>query len=405
MQIRSPFETLIRKPLRHFTFSFLLCVGWAFLVSADERIRGEFEHQDGLMIGCSEMLRDLPELFVDLAEHTSHRIPLIALVNNVAEYEEALNLLQENGVASSHVHFFESHHDTMWTRDYGPRILERDGERPIVLDAQYEESRSWDDDLPARFAASTTLQHRLVPLGIEGGNLLLNGKGLALTAGYPPNAELFTAEEQAAFIASLKSFYRLNQVVVLENLIGEPTGHVDMFATFTDSHTVIVGQYREQYDPENAAILNRNAERLSQVETPEGPLTVLRIPMPPNEDDVWRSYTNVVFANGVLLVPIYPGIDPAGRLAALKTFSTALPNWDVKTIDASGVIQSEGALHCVVMNLGHLGVPLNFPPPTRLPDDDDLPWTPDWDLETKRILAALDEADSNISPPPNTTIR
>jgi agmatine/peptidylarginine deiminase len=152
---------------------------------------------------------------------------------------------------------------------------------------------------------------------------------------------------------------------MLESLVGERTGHVDMFATFTSPTTVLVGAYTEEQDPDNAAILDRNAARLSQVRTSQGPLRVVRIPMPPHDNNTWRTYTNVVYANGVVLVPIYPSLDHAGRRLALEIFSKELPTWKVVGIDATEIIEIDGALHCMTMNLGAIGQLPAFPEPRR----------------------------------------
>jgi hypothetical protein len=147
--------------------------------------------------------------------------------------------------------------------------------------------------------------------------------------------------------------------VFLEPLVGEQTGHVDMFATFVSSDVVVVGEYSPDADPLNAEILDRNAQRLAAVRTSRGPLRVLRIPMPPHTLDVWRTYTNVLFANGTLVVPTYPGIDPQGEAEALAIYKHLLPGWTVVGVDCNRLIEWGGAVHCVTRNLCRL--PAQFP--------------------------------------------
>jgi len=104
---------------------------------------------------------------------------------------------------------------------------------------------------------------------------------------------------------------------------------------------------------------------LSQVRTRKGPLRVVRIPMPPHCNNIWRTYTNVVYANGVVLVPIYPSLDHAGRRRAFEIFSKELPTWKVVGVDATDIIEMDGALHCMTMNLGAIGQLPAFPEPRR----------------------------------------
>ena len=138
---------------------------------------------------------------------------------------------------------------------------------------------------------------------------------------------------------------------MLEALVGEPTGHVDMFATFTAPNTVLIGRCDPAIDPLNAQILDRNAATLGGLPTPRGPLRVERIPMPSTRDGLWRSYTNVVYANRVVLVPVYRDADQVEQKRVLNTFRRLLPGRTVVGIDCEDLIRNCGALHCVTANV------------------------------------------------------
>ena len=90
---------------------------------------------------------------------------------------------------------------------------------------------------------------------------------------------------------------------------------------------------------------------LEQVRTPNGPLKVVRIPMPARRHhDIWGgTYTNVVFLNKVLLVPTYREIEADLQEKAFDVFRQALPGWQIIGIDCSPMIINGGALHCVTM--------------------------------------------------------
>jgi agmatine/peptidylarginine deiminase len=164
----------------------------------------------------------------------------------------------------------------------------------------------------------------------------------------------------------LRQCFGAELTVFLEPLSGEPTGHVDMFATFTSPNTIVVGQYDPATDAVNSQILDRNAQKLSQVRTDVGPLRVIRLPMPRRDDSIWRTYTNVVYANGVLLVPAYPAVDDAGQSAALKIYRRLLPHWHVVAVDVARLAKLGGAMHCVTMNLGPLKQIPPLPAPRKL---------------------------------------
>ena len=80
--------------------------------------------------------------------------------------------------------------------------------------------------------------------------------------------------------------------------------------------TVVVGEYPASVDPVNSEILDRNAQQFASLRPAGGPLKVVRIGMPPRFSLVpghapWPTYTNVVYANGVLLLPVCPGLSKA----------------------------------------------------------------------------------------------
>lgn len=337
------------------------------------RLPGEFERQRALVVSCHEFIDDMPELLSEIIRQVHGRLEVVALVNDVAEYHAALEAFSFHAAPLADVHFAEVSHDTMWCRDYGPLVVVDRRGRLAVVDPEYVRGvRPLDDEVPRELGNALRMPVVETALRIEGGNLLSNGRGVCITTQHVLEANADQADEGTVrdwFGACFGS----RDVVFLEALDGEDTGHVDMFATFVSPNLVVVGSYDPDVDPINAALLDRNAERLSRIRTDSGPLRVVRIPMPPHEPGVWRTYTNVVFANGVLLVPIYPDVDPEGRRVALRTFERLMPGWRVVGVDATRLVELGGAMHCVTMNLGPLrDLPL-FPAPSRVPEPDTSP--------------------------------
>jgi agmatine/peptidylarginine deiminase len=292
----------------------------------------------------------------------------------------------------------------MWVRDYGPLVVVHGSGRVNLVDSNYDaDDRPADEDVPQAVGRSwrrPIVRSRLV---LEGGNLLSNGRGLLIATEALLTENVAKGWTEDGLRTRLAEVYGCRQLVLLEELIGEPNRHVDMFATFVSSGTVVVGRYDPATDPDNAAILDRNAFRLSQVIIQDGPLRVERIPMPRSDGDVWPTYTNVIYANGVLLVPVYPGIDPDGRNEALDTFARLLPGWRIVSVDATDLLDMYGGLHCLSMNLGPIGrlpaapPPMNLEPPIRIPPD---PWPADT-----LTLRRYDPAPDTNSPQANHTMR
>jgi agmatine/peptidylarginine deiminase len=122
---------------------------------------------------------------------------------------------------------------------------------------------------------------------------------------------------------------------------------VDNFVTFVAADVVVVAAGDRARDAEAAAALDRNAEVLSRVLTRHGPLRVERVPMPAFTGDACRSYTNVIYANGALLVPHYPGVDAALEREMLATYRRLLAGWELIQVDSGPLMAGRGGLRCL----------------------------------------------------------
>jgi agmatine deiminase len=134
-------------------------------------------------------------------------------------------------------------------------------------------------------------------------------------------------------------------LIVLPRLAGEPTGHVDMYATVTGPGEAIVGRYDPEDDPDNAALLDEAAAILRRAH-----FVVRRVPMPSNLDGRFRSYTNSLAVNGVVLVPSYDD-DAVAERHTLSVFRAAYPGRRILSIDSRAIIELDGAVHCAIMSI------------------------------------------------------
>jgi agmatine deiminase len=259
-------------------------------------------------------------------------------------------VLAERGLSADTLRFLAVPMDTGWVRDFGPIFVCEGAGIFHAIDAAYDKPGREHDDSAAGaiadlFQAATTV----TPLRWQGGNILSNGQGLLVTTTQSINANIECGYDVDTVTRFLRSRFGVQQIVVLEHLVGERTGHVDMYACFTSPQTIVVGEYDESVDPTNAAVLDRNAARLAEIQTSKGKLKVIRIPMPTNGDGVWRSFTNVVFANGTLLVPTYPDVDPSAGDRALAIYRRLLPGWKVFAVDVGSMARHQGGLRCVTL--------------------------------------------------------
>jgi agmatine/peptidylarginine deiminase len=329
------------------------------LVSVDLAISGtmvgEFEPQSGLVAAWGT-LEFNHSAILEIAKAVHNRTQLVIVSDVEESLEEARSALEEAGVPLSSVRFCISDCETPWFRDEGPIVS-----RSSTGDAIWFDSRLTRDDRIKRTvvdALPRTLRRnwktRVVdtPIHLEGGMLLSNGKGLTIGA-----ASIVTLNQGYGFsdqtiTRELRRITGARKWHFVETLIGELTEHVDMFMTFVNPTTVVVGEYDDPTDP-NAALLDETAAQLSKIIFDGKPLKVVRIPMPHYEAPYFPSYTNVIFANGVLLVPSYQGVPAETELRVKEIYEGLLPDWDVQFIDCSRLRNKGGALHCLVSNLGH----------------------------------------------------
>ena len=317
----------------------------------------EFRPQAAILIGCQNNLNVTPQLYVDIAKAIDRRVPLLGVVNTEAQAEEGVRLIREYGLPGDAMRFVVLPSSSMWIRDYAPMILRYDSERSVMVDAKYHtrtmrENRKKDDFMGFELARMLGLPLRSIPIVLEGGNVISNGDGMLLTSVKTVLENKKSRYERDQIMHMFNDFLGVNSVYTVTPLVGEPNGHTDMFMTMVDKNLAIVGEIDPMVDPTNSAILEANAKFLSTITTSAGPIRVRRIPMPPRWGEHWRSYTNVIMANGVLLMPSFSGVDPEIEARAEAVYRSSLPEgWVVKRINCDKLVSLNGQLHCISYNI------------------------------------------------------
>jgi agmatine/peptidylarginine deiminase len=277
----------------------------------------------------------------------------MGLIWNDEQRTEAVALLKANHLPENAIDFYNWPSTSMWVRDYGPFFLMQKKDGPATLiDYQYiQPNRDYGDLFGSTFAASLGYEFARAELSFEGGNLLSNGDGLCLTTNILFAQNASRGYDEAQIGQQLAGIFHFKRWTHLEPLVNEPTGHADMFCTFCATNQAVVGSYTQDQDATNAPVLDKDAAMLAKEQTSKGPMRVARIPMPPHRDGNWRTYTNVIYANGTLLVPQYGDGDAELDKVALATYRKLLPDWEVVGIDCSTLADKRGALHCISFNI------------------------------------------------------
>jgi len=316
-------------------------------------VPAEFEHQAAVMIGANEMLAYHPRSFVQMVAAVYKKTKVMGLIESEEQRTAAVNLLKANHLPDNAVDFYVWPATSMWVRDYGPFFVmeTKNGPAHVVDYAYNQPNRDYGDLFNASFASTLGYEFSRAELSFEGGNLLTNGEGLCVTTNILLEQNVGRGYDERQIGNVLGKEFQFGYWTHLNQLEGEPTHHVDMFCTICAPNLAVVGSYKPDEDPTNAAILDDDAAALAKDTTKEGPMRVARIPMPSHRDGNFRTYTNVVYANGTLLVPQYGDGDAELDKVALATYRKLLPDWEIVGIDCATMADKRGALHCITFNI------------------------------------------------------
>jgi len=325
------------------------------------RLSGEFEPQRAMLLSISDLMPHHHGVLKELIAKTSGHLPIVILVNDKKQLETAVTIAESANANLDHVSFFVFKLDTIWLRDFGPRFLENES-NPESIDFYYDGTRPKDDQFPNQWGELAGIKNTTVEWTLQGGNLISNGQGLAFTStrffednhvrfpfrNSPSNVEY---ERRKLVVDSFKKGCNIDRLLFLRPLTPEATKHVDMLTTFLAPDHMLVARVDPRTDPVNAQILDENARFLRTVEVDGRPMRVDRIDIPPRQGKYWSPYTNVIFANNLVLIPVYKSDSPAIVSRAIQTYRRLLPGKRVDTIDMTTMQKLEGALHCLSINV------------------------------------------------------
>lgn len=313
-----------------------------------------------------------PHILKQIAFHAKEECEVIILADNQGEVTAYLN--GNNGGGSGfdnldNITILDAQYNSIWGRDYGAHTIYRDDvEELLLVDWIYNRNRPLDDATPALIA-----QHVGVPLystTVEpynlmatGGNFMSDGMGTAFSS------ELIIEENSGGSAwwtdypdhsveeieGILEDFMGIDRYIKMEVLPYDLIHHIDMHMKLLDEETILLGEYPDGIA--DGPQIEANIEYvLSNYDSPFGtPYEVVRVQMPPesgsypNTNGDYRTYTNLVFINGTVLVPIY---EEEYDLPALEIIQAELPGYNVVGIECNDIIQLSGAIHCITKAVG-----------------------------------------------------
>jgi agmatine deiminase len=299
----------------------------------------------------------IPWIYVEIVRHL-HRGERVRILTT--DLTTPRRMLAKAGVDLSQIDFFPIPTDRVWTRDYGPMFVVRDG-RLVIHNWRFNawaKYSDWKRDDRVAGRAARALRLPLVEPGIvlEGGAIDVNGQGLLLTTEeclLSPVQQRNPGLSRARLEALLVRHLGIRDVIWLgRGIAGDDThGHIDDIARFVDPTTVVAAVEPDPADP-NHEPLRENLQRLRS----RGDLRVVEIPMPSplyfNGQRVPASYANFYIANQVVLVPTFH--DPRDRLA-LNILADLFPVRNIIGIHSVDLVWGLGTLHCLTQQEPAMG--------------------------------------------------
>ncbi len=325
------------------------------------RTMAEWEELQGLAITWTGFTSILTQIVAAAKEQCQ----VIIICTNDAVVK---NQLSAAGVDwSTGITFIEDDYDSIWIRDYGPNsVYLNDVETLGFIDWIYNRPRPEDDVVPEVIAdelnipiyCTTTAPTDLVHTG---GNFMADGLGMAFSS------ELVLEENDASNQWGTSNHSEEEVDQIMSDFMGidlypkmtvlpyDAIHHIDMHMKLLNETTLLVGEYPEGIA--DGPQIEANIQYvLSNYTTPYGtPYRIVRMPMPPegnsfpNTNGDYRTYTNAVFVNKTILLPVY---EEQYDTTAIRIWEEEMPGYEVIGIDCNAIIPLSGAIHCITKEIG-----------------------------------------------------
>ncbi len=316
------------------------------------RTMAEWEEVQGIIVTWTSYNSILRQI-IDYAQDEGLVYIVCLDSNSVKSY------LTSGGVPLINLKFILTSFNSVWCRDYGPwAVYSGVSDSLKLIDWIYNRPRPLDDAVSVAFANFINVplyQTTASPYNLTatGGNFMVDGNGTGFSSKLILNENSGLTESQVNNIMRL--YMGVNRYIKMETLPNDEIHHIDMHMKLIDEETILVGQYPTgvadgpQIESNIQYITNNFLTCYGR------PYKIVRIPMPPNASGQYPptanyfTYTNSVFINKTVIVPIY-GL--AQDTTALRIYRENLPGYRIESINCTSMITALGAIHCITKEIG-----------------------------------------------------
>jgi agmatine deiminase len=336
------------------------------------RSMAEWEELEAIVVTyrVSSQYAGADQVLGEIIKNAQTECKVIIACDNANIQAQATDFLTNYGIdLTQNIVFLIAPNNSIWVRDYAPNTVYQVGtNQRILVDWLYNNPiRTRDDTLAITLA--TYLNSPLYSMTGDtfglvnvGGNFMCDGMGSAFSTRLVIddnvlNDDLCTDLTEAEIDDFHQSYMGIQRYVKINRMPFDTLDHLDMHWKMLDETTFLVNKYPENVS--NHSVLEANIQ--SFVNTYKTPFNtkyrIVSVPIPPDlegdypqaEADSFRTYSNAIFINKTILVPIYGS--PFDSLA-LAIWQSEKPGFKVVGINCGALIRRNGALHCVVKEIG-----------------------------------------------------
>lgn len=322
-----------------------------------KRTPAEWEEAQALVLGW----RDFPGILTEIVRAAVEEVEVIICTNQEGNVNQTL---LNAGVDVSNVTYIDQSTNSVWIRDYGQwSIYQDDVDSLFLVDWIYNRPRPLDDINPLAIADHLDLDlyettNSPYDMVNTGGNFMTDGMG----TGFASELVLDENDGDGDFNITypvhteneiddiMEQFMGIDRYIKMDPLPYDEIHHIDMHMKLLDEETILVAEYPTGIADgpqieENIDYIQDNF--LSAFGTP---YEIVRIPAPPengnypDNDGDYRTFTNSLFINKTVIVPVYGS---SLQEAALDIYREQLPGYNIVGIDCNDIIPYFGALHCI----------------------------------------------------------
>lgn len=320
------------------------------------RAAAEWEEIQALVVTW----RSYPAILAEIIRYAQEECKVIVHASNPSQVQS--DLINVYGVpVGPNVVFLNQASNSIWIRDYGANpVYINDVDSLILVDWKYNRpQRVQDDTLPRAYARylnldlyqTTSAPNRLVHTG---GNYMSDGFGNGFSSELVLDENTDKTETEINNI--MNSFMGIEPYIKMQTLPYDGIHHIDMHMKLLDEETLLIGEYPQGIadGPQIEANMLYVLDNYNSVFGT--PYKIVRIVQPPDDNDRYpnqngdyRTYSNAVFVNKTVLLPIY---EEQYDTTALRIWRENLPGYRVVGIDCNSIISASGAIHCITHSVG-----------------------------------------------------